>query len=131
MNPSFKKHTESLTRDELELMPIIIDGFKRHQGRFNAIVGKDIVKSINRPEIMAKFNIKAKTTEVRLRKIVNHLRTNKILPIIATQDGYFMSYQPEDIRGQIESLQSRIEALQGDIKGLQHFITPTQAKMEL
>jgi len=47
----------------------------------------------------------------RLRKLINHIRSNGLLPIIGTQHGYFVSYDVQDISDQIKGLTERANSI--------------------
>jgi len=63
-------------------------------------------------------------TPVRLRKYVNHIRLNGLLPVIATSEGYFVSYNREVIEKQIKSLNERASSIRKCADGLTKFIGP-------
>jgi len=112
MITNFETITRELDRNDLKFLPIIIAGMKAHRGRDNAITGAEIVSKV--PGL----------TEPRLRKIVNHIRQNAILPVIATSKGYYTADCAEDVLSQIRSLQDRIDAIEAAKNGLAKFVTP-------
>ena len=77
---------------------------------------------------MAKINLnkltKIKFTEVRLRKIVNYIRTNGLIPLIATSSGYYVDYSPEKvIESQIKSLKERSSSIYHCAVGLEKILS--------
>jgi hypothetical protein len=80
----------------------------------------EIVKKCN--EYLSTTNIKIKLTEPRLRKIVNYIRTNSLLPLIATSSGYYVSNDRMEIINQIESLEQRANSIARCALGLKNFI---------
>lgn len=114
MIEGFEEHTHELTDDEKKLIPIIIRGLSNHKGKERSITGSTICKNVSE-----KF---MQLTEPRLRKIINFIRARKILPVIATSNGYYVSDSPDEIRKQIRSLEQRRDAIQKAIDGLNQFL---------
>lgn len=128
MIPQFDLHTAPLTEDEKKLVPIIIKGLYPRVGSKYAIHASAICKAINdNPD---KYN-GARLTDNRLRKITNYLRSACILPVIATSKGYYISYDKQDIKDQIESLQSRIDAMNVAIEGLKVWLNKEPKTIEI
>jgi hypothetical protein len=113
MITNFETITRELDAIDLKFLPVIIAGMKAHRGKDNAITGAEICRKVDG------------LTEPRLRKIVNHIRQNAILPIIATSKGYFTADCVEDVLSQIQSLQDRIDAIKAAQDGLRKFVTQT------
>jgi hypothetical protein len=111
MITNFETITRELDANEARLLPIVIAGMKAHRGKDNAITGTEICRKVDG------------LTEPRLRKIVNHIRQNAILPVIATSKGYFTADCVEDVLSQIQSLQDRIDAIKAAQDGLRKFVT--------
>lgn len=61
-------------------------------------------------------------TGVRFRKIVNYIRSKELLPVIATSKGYFVSYNKEVIKSQVESLEQRARSIQWSADGLKSWM---------
>ena len=120
MVTGFELETAPLSDDEKKLVPIIIDGLLAHQGADKAIHGAAICKAVT-----AKYG---KLTEPRLRKITNFLRSAKIIPVIATSKGYYVSYNAEVIKKQIESLEQRRDAINTAIDGLIKWLPDSNQK---
>lgn len=114
MITNFGEETEPLTDEEKQMIPILITGFKKYT-KDNPIKGAEIVKSINQKK--ESFGIKS-FSEARLRKLTNHIRSEGMLPIIATSKGYYVSYDKTEIENQIKSLQERAEAILNSANGL-------------
>jgi len=66
--------------------------------------------------------LKNKFSEPRLRKCSNYIRTNGILPLIATSQGYYVSYDKQEINSQIQSLVERANSILKSAEGLKKFI---------
>lgn len=113
MLTNFENITCHLSEDEKELVPIIIQGLS-NKTKDNPIKGAEICKKLN--------NKGYKITEARLRKITNFIRAESIIPIIATSNGYYCSYDKDEIKKQIQSLIERADAIMVSANGLKHFI---------
>lgn len=117
MIEGFELETSPLNDDEKKLVPIIINGLSKCNDENKALHGKVICEKVT-----LKYGIKL--TEPRLRKITNFIRSEGILPIIATHKGYYTSTDKETIRKQIQSLEQRRDAINVAIQGLQKFMQP-------
>lgn len=119
MITNFETITEELNETEMEHMRIFIKGIRSKTAK-NPIKANEIVRAMNaHAGIIATGK---KFTEVRLRKIVNYIRSNAILPLIATSEGYYTSYDKEAIEKQILSLIERARSIECCAEGLQKFI---------
>lgn len=114
MITNFEEITFELTDEELQIVNLLIRGFRNHTSK-NPIKAPEIVSAIN-----VKYNLKL--TEPRLRKICNHIRTNGLLPLIATSRGYYCSYDKDEIQQQIQSLRERANAINHSADGLTKFL---------
>jgi hypothetical protein len=119
MITNFEFLTREMTEEEKKLVPILIKGFNT-KTKDNPIKAPEIVQAINakRESLGLKFNF----SEVRLRKIVNFIRAEGILPLIATSNGYYCSTDKEEIKSQIESLTQRADAIMSSANGLNKFL---------
>ncbi len=119
MITTFETITHELTDDELNLVPVIVHSFRFYK-KDNPIKAELIVKRMN--EYLEKNESKVKMTQPRLRKIVNYIRTNGIIPLIATSNGYFTSDCKQTIAEQIQSLQERANSIERCAQGLKKFL---------
>lgn len=115
MITNFETETYELTPQELELIPILIQGFSKH-GKDNPILSRDIVSSMQ--SFLDKRGINTKFTDARLRKCVNYIRSNAMLPLIATSNGYYISADVKELSNQIKSLRERAYSIQRCADGL-------------
>lgn len=120
MLTNFENITQELNNEELKLVPILIQGFKKRT-KENPIKAPEIVKKCSE-YLETQTEIKAKINEPRLRKIVNHIRTNSLLPLIATSNGYYVSNDRMEILSQIESLEQRANSVARCALGLKEFL---------
>ena len=84
MIKGFSEETQPLTEYERKvILPIILEGLKTKIGKANAVTNKYII---------SRLRDSYKIDAARLRKIINHIRTNDLLPgLIATSEGYFLA----------------------------------------
>lgn len=105
MIKGFKDQTQPLNDyEQNKLLPIVIMGLREKKGKENAVTSHYIVKSLKKLDY--------KIDGPRLRKIINHIRTNDmILGLIATSDGYYIAGSESDLKDYEESLLGREEAI--------------------
>jgi hypothetical protein len=115
MITNFDKHTEELDAHDLAIIPIVIKAFSKYT--------KD--KPIKAPEIVATFNLNRekinyprKLSEPKLRKMCNYIRSNGLLPLIATSQGYYVSYDQKEVNDMIKSLRERAASINRSADGL-------------
>ena len=65
---------------------------------------------------------KIRLTQPRLRKLVNYIRSNSLIPLIATSQGYFTTDCKQTILEQIISLQERANSIERCAQGLKKFL---------
>jgi hypothetical protein len=116
---NFEEFTHELTSEEMEILPVVVHGFRNYK-KANPIKSELIVTRMN--EYLNTKGYKIKMTGVRLRKIVNYIRTNGIIPLIATSNGYFTSDCKQTIQEQIQSLQERANSIERCAAGLRKFL---------
>jgi hypothetical protein len=116
---NFEEHTSELTSEEMEILPIVIHGFRNYK-KENPIKAELIVTRMN--EFLSARGFKTRMTQPRLRKMVNYIRTNGIIPLIANSNGYFVTDCTETIAEQIKSLKERANSIQRCANGLKKFL---------
>lgn len=116
MLTGFEDITKELTNEEKLFLKPLLNGFNSH-GKDNPIKAPDIVEAMNKWAI--KKGIKANFSEVRLRKMVNAIRTNGVLPLIATDKGYYTTTERAELEKQILSLRERANSIMRCATGLQ------------
>lgn len=104
MIKGFDQETQPLTEYELGvLLPLLIEGLQTKLGRENAVTNKHIVNALKGAY---------KLNEARVRKIINHIRTNDLVPgLIATSEGYFIATTEAELLEYEESLKGREDAI--------------------
>ena len=106
MIKNFTEETEPLTEyEEKQLMPPIVRGLMTKRGKNNAVTNNAIVDGLRR-------NLSLSITSARVRKIINHIRINDIVPcLIATSNGYYIADTEAELREYEESLLGRESAI--------------------
>lgn len=119
MLEGFEDITHDLTDDEAKLVPYFIAGLKTNVGKANAITSNKII------EILQKDGL----TGARVRKIINYIRVNYLLPgLIATSKGYYISTDPQEIKEYIASLGHREAAISSVRKCMEEYLKQLQNK---
>jgi len=116
---NFEDITMELTKEEQSLIPLLVQGFRTHS-RQNPIKASEIVEKTNK--FLGDNCFEIRLSEARLRKCCNYIRSNGILPLIATSAGYYVSTDKEEIRAQIQSLCERASAIRKSADGLRVFM---------
>ena len=106
MIKNFTEETEPLTEyEEKQLMPPIVRGLMTKRSKNNAVTNNAIVDGLRR-------NLNLSITSARVRKIINHIRINDIVPcLIATSNGYYIADTEAELREYEESLLGRESAI--------------------
>ena len=105
MIKGFSNETSPLNDYELRvLLPVILAGLKDKQGKRNAVTNGYIIGRLKQQG----YRIDAP----RLRKVINHIRTNDLIPgLIATSEGYFLAEDEQELMDYEDSLRGREEAI--------------------
>jgi hypothetical protein len=105
MIKGFSNETSPLNDYELRvLLPVILAGLKNKQGKRNAVTNGYIIGRLKQQG----YRIDAP----RLRKVINHIRTNDLIPgLIATSEGYFLAEDEQELMDYEDSLRGREEAI--------------------
>jgi len=106
MITNFEEITQDLRDTEKELLPILINGLKNKTGKGQAVTGSIIIKAFE-------DNKGVKLTDARLRKMINVIRINNLIPCLcSSKKGYYIAVNQEEIKDYIQSLDERISAIQ-------------------
>lgn len=115
MITNFEEITEDLSEKDRIYEPFVDKVLKGLNKPTKAPV---IVYMINQA-IATEYDYKeANFTEVRLRKFVNFYRSHGIIPICATSEGYFVSFENKVLESQIKSLEERAHGILLAARGL-------------
>jgi hypothetical protein len=118
MITNFEEITQELTERELKIIPFLIGGFSK-RGIENPVKAPEIIKAMNNFMLDGK---PIRLTEPRLRKCVNYIRTNSLIPLMATSKGYFTTHDKVVIESQIRSLNERAASIKKCATGLGKFL---------
>lgn len=101
----FENETRPLNGYEKNtLLPIIVRGLSNRTGAANAVSNGHICISLR--------NKGYKVTEVRIRKIINHIRIHGLVTyLIASGKGYYRAENRQEVVDYIESLKGRENAI--------------------
>ena len=98
MIKGFETITADLSQDEVDMVQPIINGLKAKQGKDMAVTGAKICEAMG-------------LAGPRLRKMINYIRTNNLLPgLCSTSNGYFVAQNIYEMQDYIISLRQRIKA---------------------
>lgn len=118
MITNFEEITANLTPEEKELTFAIMQILMKLK-KSKPMKSVEIVERINKQFYKTSD---AKFTGIKLRKFCNYIRSKSLLPIIATSNGYYVSYDKTEIALQIESLEQRSEAILNSVNGLKFYL---------
>ena len=105
MIATFETQTKPLNEYEREkLLPIMVKCLARH-------IGKN--RAISNSQMCAKMAVYGyQIGEVRVRKIINHIRNNGLVEcLIATGKGYYVTESIQEMETYIESVKNREDAI--------------------
>ena len=107
-----------LTKEELNIiLPVIMRLLRTKSTKNNPLYGARIVDFLNLKK--EDIGFKNAMTESKLRKCINYIRTNGLLPIIADDNGYYVSNDPIVIRDMAASLRRRTASINAAASGLE------------
>jgi hypothetical protein len=118
MITNFEEITENLTGFQLHLIKSVIEIISNFH-KDKPIKSHDLINLINQKLMLDKDE---RLTPVRFRKICNYIRSNGLLPLIATSKGYYVCYDSDEVSLQITSLQERAEAIINSANGLKIYL---------
>jgi len=117
MITGFEEWTQPLSDNEIAMMEIIVSGLKKFT-KEKPITNKEICRLINK-KYQGKYGV---LSEARVRKIINRIRGDALLPVIGTKKGYYVSDNEADIIEEINTLSQRIQSIQFSQRGLRKFL---------
>ena len=106
MIKGFDELTEPLNeREETVFLPTIVEGLRKKVGRRMAVTNRAIVTGL-------RVNRGIKISEARVRKIINHIRCNDLVPcLVATSEGYYIAETEQELLDYEASLEGRERAI--------------------
>jgi hypothetical protein len=116
MLAGFETITHDLTDYESgTLLPVFLRGLSNKRGKEKAITNKKMIQFLKAKDY--------KISDARVRKIINHIRRNFLIPgLIATSSGYFISSDKNEIKRYISSLQGRENEIRLIKEGMQTYL---------
>jgi len=117
---------EDITHDLTELELSYVDELKTY---LLGVLGNAPIKQptlcimLNNYLMMQEGNPNISFTPMRLRKFINHFRSNAILPIIATSEGCYLIYEKAALEKQIRSLEQRAASILKASEGLKKILS--------
>ena len=112
------KRTYELTSDDMQHVKALVSAL-RLRTKETAIKAPEIIRHMN--AYADKHGI-CRMTDARLRKCVNYIRSQSILPVIADSQGYYCSYDEQELSNQIKSLTERANSIMDCVQGLRKII---------
>lgn len=101
---NFEEYTAPLSETEKQLIPLFLLGLRGKVGEKNAVNSGKMERGLR---VMGH-----KVNGARIRKIINHIRINNLLPnLIATSKGYYIETDKTKIKLYVESLRARAQAI--------------------
>lgn len=120
MIKGFEEETRKLSREEIEVMHLVVELLKGHVGRSCAVSAKHIQKLLEENHFII-------IAEARIRKIINHIRRhNMVHLLLANNVGYYVATDLADAKDYLKSLEQRIAAQQQVYNELQHQINESK-----
>lgn len=106
MIQGFTEQTEPLTEYEVQtLLPQLVRGLRTKIGKSMSVTNKAIIDGMKR-------NLGLSISDARVRKLINHIRNNDLVPcLIATSQGYYIAESEQELKDYEDSLLGREEAI--------------------
>ncbi len=101
------------------VVPAIVKVLKAYKPE-KPIKAPKLILQVN--EYLRQHKSKIRLSDVALRACCNYIRSNSIAPVIATNKGYFISYNRKIIQEQICSLQKRAISITACALGLKELM---------
>jgi hypothetical protein len=107
MLQSFKEQTREISdHEEAVLVPLIINELKTRTGRSKAIKNAELIA------LCYNAGNTNKIQPARLRKMIEHIRQNNLLPgVVGHASGYYVAQTPEELKEWIETMIGRRNAI--------------------
>ena len=101
------------------ILPNLITLLETKTSTHNRLNGQRIVDWFMRKKELGQLEFNTFNT-TRLHKLINYIRSQELLPVCASKNGYWVSRDPQEIADTANSLQGRINAIQAAIKGMRN-----------
>lgn len=129
MNSKNKPLLTELTSEEKDIiLPVLIQAFKERTSDFRHLKSKKIIEWLR--TYKEQIGYKGAMNNARFMKLTNHIRVNGLLPLCASNDGYWITKDPAVIREMIQSFENRVASQQAAIQGLKNLLTEIEMEGE-
>jgi predicted DNA-binding protein (UPF0278 family) len=93
----FEEYTTPLSDYEKKLIPAFVVSFKKHIGKGQAVTNKEIIEAFGKIDVHL--------SETQVRKIINHIRNNHLVPgLIASSKGYYITKDVNELNNTSKAL---------------------------
>jgi hypothetical protein len=118
-----------LTQEEKDIiLPVLLQAFRERTSDFRHLKSKQIIDWLNNNK--ERIGFKGAMNNSRFMKLTNHIRVNGLAPLCASNDGYWITKDPIQIREMIESFENRVASQQAAIQGLKNLLTEIELEGE-
>ncbi len=129
MITNFEEYTADLSPSEIEFAPTIKNMLLKFLTNnsdilFPSPIKQDKLIVLINNELFTVFGlfIPMKLTTQRLQKYFNYFRSNGMIPIIATQNGCYITKDKTEIEKQVLSLEERARSILKAAEGMKKFL---------
>ncbi len=114
MIKGFEEVTVKISANEKEVyLPLVVEVLSHRVGCKKAATNKMIREYLHLEDSVI-------ITETKMRKIISYIRQNHLVPcLIATNRGYYVAEEKQEMDDYLKSLQGRIDAIYASMKALE------------
>ena len=114
MIKGFEDVTAKISANEKEVyLPLVVEVLSHRVGCKKAATNKMIREYLHLEDSVI-------ITETKMRKIISYIRQNHLVPcLIATNRGYYVAEEKQEMDDYLKSLQGRIDAIYASMKALE------------
>lgn len=114
MIKGFEDVTAKISANEKEVyLPLVVEVLFHRVGCKKAATNKMIREYLHLEDSVI-------ITETKMRKIISYIRQNHLVPcLIATNRGYYVAEEKQEMNDYLKSLQGRIDAIYASMKALE------------
>ena len=114
MIKGFEDVTTKISANEKEVyLPLVVEVLSHRVGCKKAATNKMIREYLHLEDSVI-------ITETKMRKIISYIRQNHLVPcLIATNRGYYVAEEKQEMNDYLKSLQGRIDAIYASMKALE------------
>lgn len=114
MIKGFEDVAAKISANEKEVyLPLVVEVLSHRVGCKKAATNKMIREYLHLEDSVI-------ITETKMRKIISYIRQNHLVPcLIATNRGYYVAEEKQEMNDYLKSLQGRIDAIYASMKALE------------